>query len=55
MKKYSETFHDKFKNFIKLNTTRKLKWALRLLGIKHIIYNILYKLKMKESKINVFS
>jgi len=42
MKKYSETFHDKFKNFIKLNTTRKLKWALRLLGIKHIIYNIVY-------------
>ena len=42
MKKYPETFHDKFKNFIKLNTKKKLKWTLKLLGIKHIIYNILY-------------
>jgi FkbM family methyltransferase len=42
MKKYPGTFHDKFKNFIKLNTKRKLKWTLKVLGIKHIIYNILY-------------
>ena len=42
MKKYPGTFHDKFKNFIKLNTKRKLKWTLKSLGIKHIIYNTLY-------------
>ena len=42
MKKYSETLQNKCKNFLKLDTTSKLKKVLKFLGFKYIIYNFIY-------------
>jgi len=42
MKKYSETLFNQFKKFLKLETAKKLKNLLKLLGFKYIIYNFVY-------------
>ncbi len=42
MKKYSSNFVEKIKNYLKLNFKIKIKKFLKYIGLKFLIYNILY-------------
>ena len=53
MKHYSKNLSEKFQIFLKLDTVSKLKKILKILGVKYIVYNILYLFlsKLVKSKI----
>jgi len=53
VKHYSKNLSEKFQIFLKLDTVSKLKKILKILGVKYIVYNILYLFlsKLVKSKI----